>query len=126
MYFVKRHRYLLAFLGVLVFCSVMIMRQIHLNQSRHVEMREAFILLHARGYTNEASRLFNRLVNEVHKLSTRELMDDWQRTIILVDPSIDQPKNLIWRYHWTVSNELEKRTEDTLKRALKLAGSEEK
>jgi hypothetical protein len=53
-------------------------------------------------------------------------MDDYQRTLMLVDPATQQQNNLIWRYHWTVSNELEKRSESTLRRALKMAQEEEK
>ena len=122
MYFLRRHFYALIFVAVLVFCSVMIIQQISRNKDKHVELREAFILLHSRGYTNHATRLFDRLINEITNLSNKQLMDDFQRTVILVDPSIRNEENLIWKYHWTVSNELEKRSESTLKRALKLAG----
>jgi hypothetical protein len=53
-------------------------------------------------------------------------MDDYQRTLMLVDPAKQDPDNLIWKYHWTVSRELEKRSEGTLQRALKMAEEEEK
>jgi len=99
----------------------MVVRQIAANRSRHVELREAFILLHSRGYTNEASRLYRRLLNEMPSLSTDQLMSDFQRTLILIDPTIPHSDNLIWVYHWTVSNELEKRSASVLKKALKLA-----
>ena len=36
---------------------------------------------------------------------------------MLVDPTTQHPENLIWKYHWTVSNELERREERSLKRA---------
>ncbi len=39
----------------------------------------------------------------------------------LVDPKRPETDNLIWKYHWTVSNELERRSWTTLERALKLA-----
>jgi hypothetical protein len=58
----------------------------------------------------------------LEKLPNRILLDDFQRTLVLVDPRTQQPDNLVWKYHWTVSNELEKRSEATLARALKLAG----
>lgn len=121
MYFWQRYRYAWLFLAMLVFCSIMVIRQYHQNEDRRVELREAFILLHSRGYTNEAQRLFARLIDEVPKLTDRQLVDDFQRTMSLVDPSIPNENNLIWRYHWTVSNEMEKRSEATLRRALKLA-----
>lgn len=121
MYFWQRYRYAWLFLAMLVFCSIMVIRQYRQNEDRRVELREAFILLHSRGYTNEAQRLFARLIDDVSKLTDRQLVDDFQRTMNLVDPSIPNENNLIWRYHWTVSNEMEKRSEATLRRALKLA-----
>jgi len=117
----RRNKYVLIFLLTLVFCSVMVVRQIAANRSRHIELREAFILLHSRGYTNEASRLYRRLLEEMPSLSTDQLMNDFQRTLILIDPTIPHSDNLIWIYHWTVSNELEKRSASALKKALKLA-----
>jgi hypothetical protein len=122
MYFLRRYRYVWLFLVMLVFCSVMVVRQFSRNAEKHVEMREAFILLHSRGYTNQAARLFQRLINDIPDLSNRQLVDDFQRSMILVDPSIKNEANLIWKYHWTVSNEMEKRSDNSLKRALKLSG----
>ena len=119
--FLRQHRFLLAFVLLLVFCSVMVIRQQSEQQSKRVEIREAFILLHTRGYTNESQHLYQRLLRDLHRTSNRELLDDFQRTLLLVDPSSQQPQNLIWKYHWTVSNELERREESTLVHALKLA-----
>jgi hypothetical protein len=121
MRFLRQYRFALLFLLLLVFCSVMVIRQFNAKQSRHAEVREAFILLYTRGYTNEASRLYQRLLRESSDLSNRQLQDDFQRTLLLVDPGGKHPENLIWRYHWTVSNELERRSESTLQHALKLA-----
>jgi hypothetical protein len=103
----------------------MVVRQFMMNQSRHVELREYFILLYSKGYRPEAERLFKRLMRELEALPNKVLMDDYQRTLMLVDPATQQQNNLIWRYHWTVSNELEKRSESTLRRALKMAEEEE-
>ena len=104
----------------------MVVRQFGLKQSRHVELREAFILLHVRNYTNEARTLFDKLVLEVpkytKKISDKELLDDFQRTLLLVDPYSTQTNNLIWKYHWMLSEELDKRSVDLLARAHKLAG----
>ncbi len=119
--FFRQYRFPLIFLGLLVFCSVMVIHQLNANQSKHVELREAFILLHTRGYTNQANRLYQRLLRDIPALSNKQLIDDFQRTLILVDPGTQHPENLIWDYHWTVSNELERRSESTLLRALKLA-----
>jgi len=124
MRFLREHRFLLIFIALLAFCSVMVVRQLHSNhyQTRHVELREALILLQSRNYTNEAGRIFQKLWPEAARLPNKVLMDDFQRTRMLVDPASDQPENPIWRYHWIVSNELELRSESTLVRARKLAG----
>ena len=122
MRFVRQYRSLLVFAAFLVLCSIMVVLQINRNQAQHVELREAFILLHTRGYRPQAERLYQRLLKEIDRLSPRLLLDDFQRTLTLVDTTKNQPENLIWVYHWTVSNELEKRSERSLKRALELAG----
>ena len=121
MHFLRQHRFMLLFFALLVFCSVMVLKQFNANQSKHVELREAFILLHTRGYTNEAERLYQRLLREMPELPNKRLIDDFQRTLLLVDPYTQQTNNLIWKYHWTVSNELDRRSESTLVRARKLA-----
>ena len=126
MRFFQGNRFALIFFVLLIFCSAMVVRQFMVNQSRHVELREYFILLYSKGYKPEAERLFRRLMRELDVLPNKALMDDYQRTLMLVDPATQQPDNLIWRYHWTVSNELEKRSESTLRRALKMAEEEEK
>ena len=124
MRFFRGNRFALIFFVLLMFCSAMVVRQFMANQSRHVELREAFILLYYKGYKPEAERLFKRLMRELDVLPNKALMEDYQRTLMLVDPAVQQPDNLIWRYHWTVSNELEKRSESTLLRALKMAEEE--
>jgi hypothetical protein len=121
MAFLRRYIYLLSFLGVLVFSSIMVLRQINLNREQHVNLREAMVMLQTRGYTNEANHLYRKLLGNVFKLSNRQLMDDFQRTLIVIDPGVRNPDNPIWCYHWYISNELEKRSESTLKQALKLA-----
>ena len=121
MSFVRQYKFVLLFLLLLVFCSVMVIRQLNANQERHIEIREAFILLHTKGYTNQAQKLYRRLLMDMPKLPNRALLQDFQRTLLLVDPNAHQPSNLVWSYHWTVSNELDRRSESTLMRALKLA-----
>jgi len=101
---------------------VMVLRQVQVNQTRHVEVREAFILLHSRGYANEAQRLYNRLLRDMEQSTTKELWDDFHRTLTLVDPAVQSQTNLVWKYHWTVSNELERRDQNALKRAREIAG----
>ena len=121
MRFVRQYRFILLFFALLAFCSVMVLHQISAKQSKHIEIREAFILLHTRGYTNEARRLYQKLLLDIPKISNQQLLDDFQRTLLLVDPSAQQTNNLVWHYHWTASNELDRREESTLRRARKLA-----
>src|SRR5438045_2454775 len=121
MRFLLEYKFVLFFAAVLTVCSVMVVRQTEIKQKAHTEVREAFILLHSRGYKEEAQRLYNRLLRDMPDYTNKELLDDFQRTLILVDPSTQRPENLIWKYHWTVSNELERREESTLKRAHEIA-----
>ena len=86
MNFFGRHKFVLLFLALLVFSSVMVILQMDWKRSQHVESREAFILLHTRGYTNEAVALYNRLLRELPALPRKELLEDFQRTMMLVDP----------------------------------------
>lgn len=124
MRFLRQHRFVLVFLVLLVFCSVMIIIQLEARRGKHAELREAMILLQTGGYTNQADKLYLRLLGELNKLSNKSLIEDWQRTVILVDPSSHQPSNAVWRYYWTVRNEMERRAESTIQRALKLAEEE--
>lgn len=119
--FLRQHKFVLGFLALLVFCSVMVIRQMNVNQSRHGEILDAFILLHTKGYTNEAQRLYVRLLGSMPNLPNQRLFEDFRRTLPLVDPTVQQPENLIWKYHWTVSLELEKREDPNLVSALELA-----
>lgn len=121
MRFLRHYRYVLSFLLLLVFCSIMVIRGLQARQSKHVEMREAMILLQSRGYTNQAAHIYQRLITDTKELPNKTLLDDFQRTVILVDPASKQTANPIWRYHWVVSNELERRSESTLERALRLS-----
>jgi len=121
MRFLLEFRFVLIFAAVLTFSSVMVLRQVQVNQTKHVEVREAFIVLHSRGYREEAQRLYNRLLRDMQDFTNNELIDDFQRTLMLVDPATQQTTNLIWKYHWTVSNELERREASILKRAHDIA-----
>ncbi|HXI50648.1 MAG TPA: hypothetical protein VNM37_20065 [Candidatus Dormibacteraeota bacterium] len=124
MHFLRQHKFVLSFLALLVFCSVMVIRRLDARKTRHVELREALILLQTGGYTNESDRLYLRLLNDVDRLSNRELIEDWQRTVVMVDPSSLQLSNAVWRYYWSVRKEMEHRGLDSIQRARKLAAEE--
>lgn len=121
MRFFRQYPFVLSFLLLLVFCSVMVIRGLQARQTRRAELREAMIVLQTRGYTNEAQRIYTRLIQEIRDVPNKSLLEDFQRTMLIIDPASKQPANPIWSYHWVVSNELERRSESTLARALKLA-----
>ena len=121
MTFARRVRVWLAFAILLVFCSVMVVLQMQSNLSEHVELREAFILLESKGYRPQAERLYQKLIKKLDGLPDQALLDDYDRTRTLINPARDESDNLIWRYHWTVSNEMDQRTHDALRKALKMA-----
>jgi hypothetical protein len=111
MRFARRNRFTVIFLGLLIFCSAMVVRQFAVNRSRHVELREKFIQKCAEGDKPEAVGLYQRLLRDLQGLSSETLIEDKKRTAMLVDPRSQQQDNLIWRYHWTVRNELERRSQ---------------
>jgi hypothetical protein len=105
---------------IVVFSSMMVVRQFIVNQSRHEELREAFILLCNKGYTDESQRLYQRLLLRLQETPQKSLIEDLQRTSMLVNPAETHTDNLIWKYHWSVKNELENRTTTELAKALKI------
>ena len=118
MRFVKRHRYALGFLAILVLCSVLVQWQVLQNQSRHVRMREDFIMLQQRGHVKPAERFYQLLVQSLPDLQDNCLLEDFQRTGMLVDTNKPQMENLIWKYHISVRNEITQRTEKRVARLL--------
>ena len=121
MRFLRRHQSLILAVAVLSFCSVMVVRQFILNHSAHVELREDFLLLYERGNARESERLYQLLVQDLRSLTTRGLVEDLQRTAMLIDASKTQPENFIWKYHQCVKNEMFRRSETRAAHALKRA-----
>ena len=119
MRFLRRHRYALGFLAVLVICSVLVQCQFIENQSAHVRMREDFILLQQGGHTKLAEHLYQRLVQSLSRQSDRSLLDDYQRTAMLVEGDKPQLDNLVWKYHVSVKNEFSHRAEKRIERLLR-------
>jgi hypothetical protein len=114
----------LAVVALAAFCSVMVVREFSLKNSRHAELRESMILLQTKGYPKEAERLYERLVLDLRHCSDKLLIEDWQRTGALIDTTKKNPDNLVWRYYSSLNNELNRRGEINLARALNLAGDE--
>ena len=114
MRFLRRHQYLLCFLGVLVFACVLVLRQFISNQSAHVELREDFLLLHERGESKACDALYQQLIQALAALDEKSLVDDLQRTRLLIDPQKPDKENLVWKYYVSVKNELQRRSEKRL------------
>jgi hypothetical protein len=111
MRFVRERKFLLAMAVALVFSAVMAVRQVIANQSRHAELREAFILLQSKGHVAEAQELYTRLIFGLHDEPTRHLIEDIQRTSAIAPPNEAPTTNIVVRYHLSVKKELEKRLE---------------
>jgi hypothetical protein len=118
MRFLRRRQYLLCFLSVLVCASVLVIRQFQLNQSAHIELREDFLLLHDRGEAKACDAFYQQLIQALASLDEKNLVDDLQRTRLLVDPKTPDVENLVWKYYVSVNNELQRRSEQRLKRIL--------
>ncbi len=118
MSFLRRHQYVLCFLGIVVLSSVMVVRQFLANQSAHIELREDFLLLHERGQAKACDALYQQLVQALASLDEKSLVDDLQRTRPLVDPKTPDAGNPVWRYYVSVNNELQRRSEQRLARIL--------
>jgi hypothetical protein len=61
------------------------------------------------------------MIQSLPKLSDNELWEDYQRTAMLVDIKTPQMENLIWKYHVSVKNELDKRIERRVEQAIERA-----
>jgi hypothetical protein len=101
----------------------MVLRQFQANQSAHAELREDFILLHERGETKACEALYEELIQALPALGEQGLVEDLLRTSLLVDPKSQDVANLVWKYHVSVTKELQNRSAHRLARALKRAES---
>lgn len=102
---------LLVTAAVLVLCAILTVRQIVENQSRHAEMREAFIFSHTKGHSVDAQRLYDRLKYDLPEEPTRHLIDDLERTMAIAPTNQSASSNLLVRYHLSVQHEVQKRVE---------------
>lgn len=102
---------LLGTVVVLLLCAVMTVRQVVDNQSRHAEMREAFILSHHKGHSADAQRLYDQLKYDMPEEPTRHLIDDLERTTGIAPTNESPSSNLLVRYHLSIEHEVQKRVE---------------
>jgi hypothetical protein len=124
MSFLRRNQYLLLFVAVLTFSCVMVVRQYLINQSAHVQMLEDFLMLCEREEVKPSEKLYQLLIQQLPELNDKSLVDHLARTGMLVDPKTPNPASLVWKYHVSVKNELARRSNQRLARALKRAESE--
>jgi hypothetical protein len=122
MRFPRRHRYLLIFSFVLILCSFMVIREYLAREWAHVDLREDFILLHQKGLLPQTERLYQLLIQDLPSLPDRSLLDDYSRTQSLVDATETPKDDLVWKYSISVKNELDRRLDERVARALKRAG----
>jgi hypothetical protein len=99
----------------------MAIRQFMANQAAHVELREDFLLLYERGNATETERLYQMLVQDLPGLNTRGLIEDLQRTGMLIDHTKPESESLLSKYHQCVKNEMFRRSEARAAHALKRA-----
>ena len=124
MRFARRNRSALIVVAMLLVANVLVLRQYRLNASAHRELREDLILLSEAGHSKEAAWTYEKLVRDLPRLSDQMLLDELGRTGALVDEKTPHSDNLVWKYHWVVKRNLEKRSQQRLARAMKRAGRE--
>src|SRR5689334_17596378 len=123
MRFNRERTFLFASTALILFSAVMVVRQVAENQSRHAELREAFIFLQSHGYNTEAERLYTQLILNLEDEPTRHLIDDLQRTSAIAPTNESASINVLVRYHLSIKKELEKRFEEQYLKARKLSES---
>ena len=114
MQFLRRNRYALLTVAVLLFSSVMAVQQYLANHSAHTRQVEDFLLLHDRAEKTSCEHLYQILVQQLPRIDDRALVQDLQRTAMIVDIKTPQLDNLVWKYYVSVNNELKQRSEKRL------------
>ena len=109
--FFKRHKYTLAFLAVVLLCTLLVQYQVLRNEAAHIAMREDFIVMHQRGHTKGTEYLYQRLVQALPHQSLKSVIDDFQRTRSLVNTNAPLIDDLLWKYYVLTGNEMTRRAE---------------
>jgi hypothetical protein len=124
MRFARRNRFALMVVGVLLIANALVLRQYRLNDSAHRELREDLIVLSEKGHPKQAEWTYQKLVQGLPSLTDEALLEEITRTGALVDEKTPQLNSLVWKYHWAVKRNLEKRSEQRVARAIKRAERE--
>lgn len=119
MQFLKRHRFFLLCLAVLMLASVLVIREYLAAENAHFNLREDFIVLFEKGKIPEAEHMYQHLVEQLAGASDKALVDDLQRTAMLLQGTEENKSSLIYKYHWAVRQYLDKRSEKRLAAAEK-------
>jgi hypothetical protein len=114
MQFLRRNRFALLTLAVLVFASVMVVQQYLDGQAAHTQRVEDFLQLHERGELKSCAHRYQVLIQELPRLNDRALVQDLQRTAMFVDLKTPGSDSLVWKYHVSVNNELKQRSHKRL------------
>ena len=117
MQFLRRNRFALLTVAVLIFSAVLVVQQYFANQSAHSEQVEVFLLLHERAEKPACEHLYQVLVQHLPRIDNRALVRDLLRTAMVVDARAQQLDNLVWKYHVSVQNELRRRSQKRLETA---------
>ena len=67
-----------------------------------------------KGEIKAGDALYQQLIQELANLDEKSLVDDLQRTRLLIDPQTPDKENLVWKYYMSVRNELRRRSEKRL------------
>ena len=124
MLFFRRHRFALLCLAVILLASILVVRQFLANDSAHLMLREDLIVLVEKGRNQEAEHVYQKLVTRLASASDKALLDDLQRTSLLLDSKAQDPSGLLSKYHSAVKQYLEKRSEKRLAAALQRAAKD--
>jgi hypothetical protein len=114
MQFLHRNRFAFLTVAVLIFASIMTVQQYFANLSTHTRLVEDFLALHERGEIRPCEHLYEMLVQQLPRIDDHALVDDLQRTAMIVDLKTKQLDNLVWKYHVSVNNELQQRSNKRL------------
>jgi hypothetical protein len=125
MRFLKRYRFFLLCLAVLICASILVVQQFLAAETAHFTLREDMIVLFEKGKTAEAEHVYQRLVEELSGVSDKILVDDYQRTALLLQGKEQNVSSLVYKYHWAVKQYLEKRSEQRLASALQRVATKE-
>jgi hypothetical protein len=119
MQFLRRNRFAILTVAVMGLGCVLVLQQQLTNLSHHSGQVEDFLLLQDRNETKAAEHIYQVLIQRLPHIGDRELVQDLQRTAMVIDVKNPPKENLVWKYYVSVGNELKRRADKRLEKALK-------